>query len=123
MKPMTDKEFEQLVNMIRIQCTAQEICGVFGMSEDTLGRRIAERKIKGVKNFADLYKKHGDEGKASLRRAQWKAAQDGNPTMLVWLGKQMLGQRDKQDLDHTSSDGSMTPKEIIIRAANVPSDD
>ena len=123
MKPLTDKEFEQLVNMIRIQCTAEEISDVLGMSEDTLGRRIAERKIEGVSNFADLYKKHQGEGKASLRRAQWKAAQDGNPTMLVWLGKQMLGQRDKKDLDHTSSDGSMTPKEIIIRAANVPSDD
>jgi hypothetical protein len=98
MKPMSDKEFEQLVNMIRIQCTAEEISDVLGMSEDTLGRRIAERKIEGVSNFADLYKKHQGEGKASLRRAQWKAAQDGNPTMLVWLGKQMLGQRDKQEI-------------------------
>ena len=49
-------------------------------------------------NFEALYKKHQGEGKASLRRAQWKAAQDGNPTMLVWLGKQMLGQRDKQEI-------------------------
>jgi hypothetical protein len=39
--------------------------------------------------------------------------------MLVWLGKQMLGQRDKHDLDHTSSDGSMTPpSRIIIQAAD-----
>ena len=80
-KPMTDREFDQLVNMIRIQCTAKEICDVLCMSEDTLGRRIAEREIEGVKNFADLYKKHQGEGKASLRRAQWKAAQDGLPAM------------------------------------------
>ena len=97
-KPMTDKEFEQLVNMIRIQCTRDEICDILNMSEDTLGSRIAERGIEGVSNFAALYKKHQGEGKASLRRAQWKAAQDGNPTMLVWLGKQMLGQRDKQEI-------------------------
>lgn len=112
MKPMSDKEFEQLINMIRIQCTAEEIADVFGMSEDTLGRRIAERNIEGVKNFADLYKKHSGEGKASLRREQWKLAQAGNPTMLVWLGKQMLGQRDKHEVDNTSSDGSMTPTVI-----------
>ena len=98
-KPMTDEDFEKLVGMIRIQCTAEEICAILGMSEDTLGRRIAERNISGVKNFADLYKRHQDEGKASLRRAQWKSAtQDNNPTMLVWLGKNMLGQTDKQDV-------------------------
>lgn len=122
-KPMTDKEFEQLVNMIRIQCTAQEICEVLGMSEDTLGRRIAERQIEGVKNFADLYKKHQGEGKASLRRAQWKAAQDGNPTMLVWLGKQVLGQKDK--MDHSSTDGTMSPPsriEIVAVPINTDAD-
>lgn len=120
---MTDKEFEQLVNMIRIQCTAQEICEVLGMSEDTLGRRIAERQIEGVKNFADLYKKHQGEGKASLRRAQWKAAQDGNPTMLVWLGKQVLGQKDK--MDHSSTDGTMSPPsriEIVAVPINTDAD-
>ena len=114
MKPMSDKEFDQLVNMIRIQCTAEEICGIFGISEDTLGRRIAERGIDGVKNFADLYKKHSGEGKASLRRMQWKAAEAGNPTMLVWLGKNMLDQKDKVEQDHTSSDGSMTPPKTVI---------
>ena len=120
MKPMTDKEFEQLVNMIRIQCTRDEICDILGMSDTTLNRRIKEQGIPGVNNFEALYKKHQGEGKASLRRAQWKAAQDGNPTMLVWLGKQMLGQRDKQDLDHTSSDGSMKPQVIEIVAAKNP---
>jgi hypothetical protein len=34
-----------------------------------------------------------------LRRAQWQAAvTDKNPTMLVWLGKQLLGQQDSMVL-------------------------
>jgi hypothetical protein len=34
-----------------------------------------------------------------LRRAQWQAAvSDKNPTMLVWLGKQLLGQQDSLTL-------------------------
>jgi len=107
-KPMTDKAFRQLVELIKIQCTRDEICEVLGMSDTTLTRRIAERKIEGVTNFEALYKKHQGEGKASLRRSQWKAAQDGNPTMLVWLGKQVLGQKDRQEVDNTSSDGSMS---------------
>ena len=31
----------------------------------------------------------------SLRRMQFEKAQTGNTTMLIWLGKQMLGQKDK----------------------------
>ena len=120
---MSDKEFEHLVNLIRIQCTAEEISGVLGMSVDTLGRRIKEREIEGVENFADLYKRHSDEGKASLRREQWKAAQAGNTTMLVWLGKQMLGQRDKVESDFTSSDGSMTPVTNIVNQLVQPKKD
>jgi len=107
---MTDKEFEQLVNMIRIQCTRDEICDILNVSETTLNRRIKEQGIEGVDNFEALYKKHQGEGKASLRRAQWKAAQDGNPTMLVWLGKQMLGQKDKQEL--SGPDGGAIPVKI-----------
>lgn len=104
----TDKDFQRLIAMAQIQCTAEEIAGVFGISPDTLDRRIKER---GYAGFAELYKKHSDEGKASLRRMQWKAAEEGNPTLLVWLGKQMLGQTDKRDF--TSSDGTMTPKAAL----------
>ena len=39
-----------------------------------------------------------DRGKATLRRMQWKGAQAGNPTMLIWLGKQLLGQKDRSEL-------------------------
>ena len=104
----TDQDFQRLIAMAQIQCTAEEIAGVFGISPDTLDRRIKER---GYAGFAELYKKHSDEGKASLRRMQWKAAEEGNPTLLVWLGKQMLGQTDKRDL--TSSDGTMSPKAAL----------
>ena len=33
-----------------------------------------------------------DLGKVSLRRQQWKAAEKGNITMQIWLGKQLLKQ-------------------------------
>jgi hypothetical protein len=34
-----------------------------------------------------------------LRRLQWKLARAGNATMLIWLGKQWLGQTDKVESD------------------------
>lgn len=36
-----------------------------------------------------------DKGRMSLRRKQWQAVENGNTTMLVWLGKQYLRQKDK----------------------------
>ena len=99
-KEITDKDFERLIAMIRIQCTQGEICGVFDMTAETLNTRIEER---GEGSFSTLYKKHGDEGKASLRRMQWKAAEAGNSTMLIWLGKNMLDQTDKTIVDNKHS--------------------
>jgi hypothetical protein len=68
------------------------------MTEDTIDNRLNEM---GEGNFSEFYKRHAHEGKASLRRAQWKTALDGNPTMQIWLGKQNLGQRDNQDIAMT----------------------
>ena len=99
-KPLSDRAFSELVGMIKIQCTRDEICGVIGMSEDTLNRRLKER---GEENFAALYKKNQHEGRASLRRDQWKSSQGGNVTMQIWLGKQVLEQRDKSDVDQKNT--------------------
>ena len=32
---------------------------------------------------------------------QWKSAEDGNVTMQIWLGKQVLGQAEKQEVTTT----------------------
>ena len=101
-KELSEKDFEKLVAMIRIQCTQDEICSVFDMTAETLNTRLEEM---GEVSFSTLYKKHQGEGKTSLRRMQWKAAEAGNPTMLVWLGKNMLGQTDKIVTEHTGKDG------------------
>jgi hypothetical protein len=104
-----DNEFEKLKSMVRIQCTQAEICGIYGVDDMTLNRAL---KRRGEPGFSEFYKKHQDEGKASLRRAQWKAAQDGNPTMLVWLGKNNLGQTDRVDVN-ADVNGSITFTTII----------
>mgnify|MGYP005829264579 FL=1 len=93
-KPLTDKDFQKLLNMVRIQCTMEECCSVLEMSDTTLNRRLKEMEYN---NFEDFYKRHNDEGKMSLRRMQWQAAEKGNSTMLVWLGKQHLNQKDKTE--------------------------
>jgi len=40
-----------------------------------------------------------NQGKLSLRRKQLQILDEtNNPTMAIWLGKQLLGQRDKHDI-------------------------
>jgi len=88
---------EQLKALVRIQCTAEECASILEMSDVTLDTRLKEA---GYGGFLDFYKRYNHEGRASLRRAQWKAAIDqGNPTMLIWMGKQMLGQKDRHDVE------------------------
>ena len=111
---LTDEQFKTIEGMARIQCTQDEICDIFEVTDKTLN--LALKKHSGV-SFSDLIKKNMSHGKASLRRSQWKAADKGVPSVLIWLGKQHLGQKDHVDgqIDLRSSDGSMAPQPTTIQ--------
>lgn len=81
---MAVKLNEKLIkDLAEIQCTMKEIASICGCSVDTLERKYAE------------VIKHGrDHGKRSLRRAQYLKALEGNPAMLIWLGKHYLDQKE-----------------------------
>lgn len=96
-KPMSDIDMDRVEAMMRIHCTKDEISSVLGMSTRTLDRRLKEM---GEENFDTLYKKNRAHGNASLRRMQWRQADNGNTAMQIWLGKQYLGQQDKQQVEH-----------------------
>ena len=70
-------------------CTNTEIAGVYGCSADLIDKSYSEFLTKGRANL-----------KMRLRKAQLDSALSGNSTMLIWLGKQMLGQVDRQEVEH-----------------------
>lgn len=88
----SEQEFQKVKNLCAIQCTGEEVAAVMGVDYDTLNRLLRD---KYGMQFGEFYKIHSSEGRASLRRSQWKAAEKGNSALLVWLGKQYLGQTDK----------------------------
>ena len=88
-KELDQQTFEKLCE---IQCTLTEIAGVLRVSEDTV-ERWCERTYE--LGFAECFKKFSAAGKTSLRRHQFELARKGNATMLIWLGKQYLGQTEK----------------------------
>jgi hypothetical protein len=87
-KEIAQHTFERLCE---VQATLEEIAHVLDVSEDTVECWCKRTYELG---FADTYKKFSANGKTSLRRYQFEAAKKGNPTMLIWLGKQYLGQRE-----------------------------
>lgn len=87
-KPIDGGEVERLASIF---CTENEIALVVGCSVDTLHRR-----------FAECIEKGWATAKSSLRRRQWEQAEKGNATMLIWLGKQMLAQSDRQEVTHVT---------------------
>lgn len=103
-RPKKEIDWPKVEAMCRIQCTGEEIASVLGFSYDTLERACKrEHNI----NFADYIAQKKEGGKASLRRNQWKLAESGNATMLIWLGKNILGQADKAEI---SGSGEITLK-------------
>ena len=103
-KQIDKKIFE---NLCKIQCTKDDVCGIFDCDEKTITRWCQDTYEEG---FSDVYKRKSSIGKMSLRRNQY-AMSETNPTMAIWLGKNWLGQSDKTEIDHKSSDKSMTPKD------------
>ena len=80
-RPKIELDEELLYKLATIHCTMNEMVDIMGVSQDTLKR-----------NFAHIINKGKADGKMRLRRKQVEVAMSGNHTMLIWLGKQMLGQ-------------------------------
>lgn len=96
-RPRKEIDRAEIEKLCLIHCTLQEISGWYGVSEDTIQRRI---KDWGYSDFAAFFKTYSSDGKMSLRRAQFKkAVEENNVAMQIWLGKQMLDQKDVQHID------------------------
>lgn len=85
-KEIDKKIFE---NLCGLQCTLEEIAGVFDCSVDTI-ERWCKREYR--ETFAEVYKKHSAKGKTSLRRIQFKLAEK-SAAMAIFLGRNYLGQK------------------------------
>lgn len=91
-KEIPQNEFEKLC---ALQCTKDEICGFFEITDKTLDAWCKRTYKRG---FSDIYAEKRSTGKISIRRKQFEVALSGNVSMLIWLGKNILNQVDKQEI-------------------------
>ncbi len=106
-RPVKKLDQDQFEKLCAIQATEVEIASWFDCSIDTVCRW--SMKTYGC-TFADIYKKKSSVGRISLRRKQVEVAHTGNVTMLIWLGKQLLGQKDK--MEHFDGDEALTDEQL-----------
>lgn len=82
-----DIDKDQVEKLASFGCTDTEIASFFGCDRSLI-----------TKSYSQFLTKGRDKGKIRLRQMQWKAADKGNVTMLIWLGKQLLGQAEKSEV-------------------------
>lgn len=84
-------------NLCKVHCTLYEILSILNINQMQLEKWCKD--YYGV-SYDEAYQKYSCEGKASLRRSQFRLAEK-NATMSIWLGKQYLDQKDNQNITHT----------------------
>ena len=92
-RPRKEIDQRQFENLCALQCTKDEICSFFELTDKTL-ENWCKRTYKA--GFSEVFRLKRGKGKISLRRAQFQLAQK-NANMAIWLGKQYLGQKDIRD--------------------------
>ena len=78
---------EQVEKLAALGCTNSEIASFFGCSKDLISKSYSTNVTKGK-----------ERGKTRLRQMQWRSAEKGSVSMQIWLGKQVLGQTDRQEV-------------------------
>ena len=89
-RPRKEIDQKQFENLCGLQCTLEEICDWFGVTDKTLNSWC---KRTYSESFSEVFRQKRSTGKISLRRSQWRLAEK-NASMAIWLGKQYLGQKD-----------------------------
>jgi hypothetical protein len=89
-RPKKEIDKEQFEKLCGMQCTKEEICAWFDITDKTLDRWVSEQYKAG---FSEIFAKKREKGKISLRRAQFRLAEK-SATMAIFLGKNYLGQKD-----------------------------
>ena len=80
---------EEVEKLAGYGCSNVEIADFFGCDESLISKSYSRFVTKGKATM-----------KNSLREKQYDVAMSGNVSMLICLGKQVLGQSDKQEVEH-----------------------
>src|SRR6516165_1472638 len=106
-RPRIEISLAKIRNFAANMHTLAGIAARLGVSHDTLQERLKEPE------FRRAYEEGREMCCAEIRDLQMQAARAGNITMLIWLGKQMLGQTDTVQTQFGGPGGAPFQIEIV----------
>ena len=99
-RPEKEFDWKVLDAILQFKPSKRDCCEIVGVSEDTIERRIREKFDMTFSEYRDLKMART---RYNLAKKQYDVAMSGNTALLIWLGKQWLGQTDKQDINNNGS--------------------
>lgn len=96
-RPEKSINWDEVQEFLSTGCLGTEIAAYYDMHPTTFYRRVEEKFNMSFTEYSQEKKQIGD---ALIRRAQFHKAlginKEGDNTMLIWLGKQRLGQKEPE---------------------------
>lgn len=95
-RPKVNIDWEKVSRMIEAGCEGTEVAAALGLKNpETLYKRCQKDHKMGFSEYKALKRASGDR---LLKVKQFEIAMTGDKTMLIWLGKQRLGQTDRTEV-------------------------
>ena len=115
-RPAAIIDWKAVDRLLQAGCTGVQIAARLGIHADTLYRACqSEHKS----DFAAYSQQKREHGETLLHEQQFALAMKGNLGMLVWLGKQRLGQKERSANENETLI-KVLQTEVVIRSSGVP---
>ena len=95
-RPIKEIDWKLLDSVLQFGAKLMDCSDILEASDDTIQKRIREQF--GI-TFSEYRERRMSKMRMRLLQKQYDVAMQGNVALLIWLGKQHLGQTDKQEIN------------------------
>lgn len=95
-RPNKEIDWNVLDAVLQYGASKLDCADLLNVSEDTVDKKI---KQSHKMTFSEYREKKMGKMRIKLLQKQYEVAMNGNVALLIWLGKQHLGQSEKQEID------------------------
>jgi AraC-like DNA-binding protein len=100
-RPEKEFDWKLIDSILQFGARLIDCCEMLEVSEDTVQRKI---KSEFDCTFSEYRERKMSKMRMKLLQKQFDVAMSGNVALLIWLGKQHLGQVDKQEAELKSGE-------------------
>lgn len=91
-RPKLQIDWKKVDHMLEAHCTGTQVAAHLGIYCETLYERVKKEYGCG---FSEYSRQKKEKGNSSIKVTQYQQALKGDKGMLIWLGKNWLGQKDE----------------------------